>query len=229
MTETFPDVFSGKPPYYNGFENKDDPAAVEYVRLFNEAVRQLREGKLYVRFKSGDRAGSIARLTPDIKGYEKNAAKDIEILHCTIYRFNPKATYDFSSSYVYAVCNWDGRKNKVKLYLPHPEVEILLNYDGPTFWAKFDAKSAKEKALQNPEQYDIDGNLLNINDKVLYINARYGSGMELCHGVIKEFTASVDSKRTEIFTIVRSDESTDEREILSKISNPSCMIYKEKQ
>ena len=75
--------------------------------------------------------------------------------------------------------------------------------------------------MKNPDQKDIDGNILNIGDNVLYINARYGSGMELCHGKIKEFKAKVDSRRTEIFTVVENAEG-----VLSTISHSHCMIWK---
>jgi hypothetical protein len=220
----FPDEFpcSIPFPYCNGFEDKDDPTAVEIVRVLNEVSRKLWEGTLYIKFISGDRKGSIAKVKPNTKDYNFSQ-KEITIDYRRGYSYRPECQYGIINDSMYGICHWDGRKNSVKTSLYNREVVALLNYNGPTVWEKFDAKTAKTDVLANPEQHDIDGNMLNIGDKVLYINARYGSGFELCHGTIKEFTAKVDSRRTEIFTVVQNAENENQ---LSTISNSSYMIFK---
>lgn len=124
---------------------------------------------------------------------------------------------------MYCIATWDGRRNKVKVTVPnhYEPAEILLDYDGPTIWEKFDAKAAKEELLKNPDQKDIKGNVLSVGDRVLYINARYGSRMTLDEGKIVEFAASVNSKAHAFSTIIESD--TGEQ---STLQYPESMVYK---
>ncbi len=177
---------------------------------------------MFVKFIDGDRKGSIARIKADPERIHSNKTTKIE------YRAKQwknsdgsRNLYDFSDTYFSGHYTWDGRKNKVKAFIPTRELVFLPNYEGPTVWELFDHKAAKAEALKEPDQYDIDGELLRIDDEVLYINARYGYGMVLTHGRIKFFRASVDSKKTEIWTIVENNDGVE-----SKISNSSSMIFK---
>lgn len=202
-------------PYCNGFKNEDDPVAVAYLDQLKEVHAALNAGTLYCRFIDGDRKGSIARLEPE-PGCVNNEP-GIRWFNSYSKQFNWKFERDYFST----ICRWDKRKNKVKLFLPHRDAELLLDYNGPTVWQKFDANAAKQEALANPNQCDIDGNLLEINDNVLFINARYGARMVLSFGRIAEFKAVANSYGTTITTIIES-EAGEKSELLY----PEDMVYK---
>ena len=217
-TITFPDEYQLERTGSNYFETEDDPEAVAYCVARNALYDQMVNGTLYVKFIDGDRRGSIARihLDPD---YRPTTA---EVTRRYYSRWDEKHQYEIENQWFCAVAKWDKRKNSCKLMLPHKDVIFLPNYQGPTAYQMFDKKAAREELLKSPDQRDIDGRLLSIGDKVLYINARYGTGFELCHGTIKEFKVSVDSKGHAFVTIVQNDGSEEE----SAISYPTQMIWK---
>jgi uncharacterized Zn ribbon protein len=201
----------------NGFATGDDPVALKYLTDLTAVYESLNAGTLYCRFFDGDRKGSIARLS--VEPGVRNEAPVIGHRYGGAWQGKAFAIHNH---HFYTVCSWTGRKNKVKVSFPNHEAELLLNYEGPTVWEKFDAKAAKEEALKNPDQRDIDGNVLNVGDRVLYINARYGARMVLTHGTIKEFKAVADSKGVTITTIVEDEDGE-----LSAMLYPESMIYLE--
>ena len=214
-----PDEFQLSSPYY-AFEKEDDPAALLYLEQVRTLQEKMYAETLYIKFIDGDRKGAIAKVIPR---YDERKHL-CEIHYKPTHSSWDNKRYGFHNEYLWGYATWADikRKNKVQVSLPNRDVVFLPNYTGPTVWALFDHKAAKAEALKEPDQVDIDGHVLAIGDPVIYINARYGSGMELCHGVIKEFKASVDSRKTEIWTIVTNIENNVE----SKISNSSYMIYK---
>lgn len=200
----------------NGFATEDDPEALKYLRDLKAAYEALNNGTLHCRFTGGDRKGSIAKLSP-----EPGAPNEAPVIgHRYGGAWKGKA-FTMHNHYFYTICSWTGRKNKVKVSFPHHEIELLLGYKGPTVWEKFDTKAAKEEALKNPDQRDIDGQVLGVGDQVLYINARYGARMVLTHGTIKEFKAVADSKGVTITTIVENKDGE-----LSAMLYPESMIYR---
>lgn len=202
----------------NGFENEDDAMAVKYVEDLNQALDELEEGRLYCRFFTGDREGSIAKLVP-----ERPVDGRAEIVyHLSI--FNQNLRYRVEVPYVQVRAKWTGRSNKPKFAIPYDcrEMELLIGYDGPTVWKKFDAQEAKEHVLRDGvELPDIDGQTLRVGDEVLYVNIRYGRGTKLCHGTVKRFDVSVDSKRTEVSIVIEGSEGE-----LSTIADPSTMVWR---
>jgi uncharacterized Zn ribbon protein len=208
-------VISLKNPYINGYADKDDPVAKQYLEDCQQVYELFKNGNLYVRFRDGDRKGSIAIIKPD----PQYTTKPPQIIHKSLFWNNNG--FDVTCM-LFGICHWNDRKNKVKTNIPNHDIEVLLDYDGPTVWEKFDTKVAKIKALASTVQYDIDGNQLQIGDKVLYMNLRYGAGGTLQHGTIKEFKAMVDSKNTTITVIVKNDDADE----VSEIRYPSSMIYK---
>jgi hypothetical protein len=218
-----PDEFQLKAPYYNGFADDKDPKVLEYLEQQHTIIDKFLAGTLYIKFVDGDRKGAIAKVIPNRKTFGDNAAEKATVIR-RYNSWNRNEPYFIENNRFYGIATWADikRKNQVQVNLPDRDVVFLPNYTGPTVWALFDHKAAKAEVLKKPDQYDIDGNLLSLGDKVLYINARYGSGMELCHGKIKEFKVSVDSRRTEIWTIVENEEGVE-----SKINNSSYMICKE--
>lgn len=222
---TFPDeyVLPSSYPICNGFLEKDNPEAVAFVEAYNAIRQRISDGSMYIKFIAGDRKGSIARIRFNLETYVANAFEDAKIEYS--YRVwvggRDQSGYRIDRDHFYCIAYWDKRKNKVKISLPNKEVVFLPNYTGPTIYQMFDHKAAKQAALEAPEQLDIDGRLLAVGDKVLYINARYGSAFVLSHGVVKEFQAVVDSKKKEIWTIVENAEGVE-----SKIANSKEMIWK---
>jgi hypothetical protein len=88
-------------------------------------------------------------------------------------------------------------------------------------WEKFDAKAAKDEILKNPDQKDINGRVLSIGDRVLYINARYGSRMTLDEGSVTEFLVSANSKGHAISVVIESKAGEE-----SNLQYPESMVYK---
>lgn len=207
------------------FTDKKDPKVVEYVSAVREMQKKAAAGELYIKFIDGNRKGSIARVVPNKRVYGADAIRPVKIEESWGWieaQADRGAGYRIKDDRFHVIANWDKRNNKAQFDLPSEDIIFLPNYSGPTVWELFDSKAAKENVLKNPMQKDIDGKLLKVGDKVLYVNARYGSGMSLNHGTIKEFKVVVNSKHTEISTVVARD--TDK--LLSTISDSSQMIYK---
>lgn len=199
-------------------QSEDDPQALKFLED-HETVRQaFLNGTLYARFIDGDRKGSIAAIIPD------NRYSNVEPKRAELRRrdnWSHHSYYTIEHSYLFGLCKWTGRSNKPQITLPHPDVELLIDYDGPTIWSKFDAKAAKEEILKTPNQRDIDGNILAIGDRVLFINVRYGSRQTLDRGTVKEFKASVDSKGHSITTVIENDAGA-----MSELSYTKDMVLK---
>lgn len=219
---TLPDELVLKNPSWE-FEDKNDSKVKEYVSRMKAMQQKAKDGNLYVKFVDGNRKGAIARVVQSKKYAQELPSVRIEERYERGWgRGNEKVTYRVRDDHFYVVATWDKRQNKPEITLPSSEVVFLPNYSGPTVWALFDSKAAKAEVLKNPKQKDIDGKLLKIGDKVLYVNVRYGSGMELNHGKVKEFKASVDSKNTQIWTVVERDKDKE----ISTIKCSHEMIYK---
>lgn len=213
-------VISLKNPFPNGFAPKDAEAANAALAQYQTVFDAVEAGTACVRYIDGDRKGSIARVKLD-PAYA-HLPRRRPVIEYRSYRYRgDDADQQIANTHFWCVATWDGRKNKVKVNVPSHEIEVLLDYDGPTVWEKFDTKAAKEDILKNPDQKDINGNLLSIGDPVLYINARYGSRMTLEEGKIKEFNASVNSKDHTITTVIES--KTGE---LSSLQYPESMVYR---
>lgn len=202
------------------YAEPDDQEALIAVAQQHLLVDQLLEGKLFVKFISGDRKGSIARvkLEPEIS-YQTQTYARIEQMRV---RSRDPIRYEIKPAFLYLVATWDKRRNSCKFTGPSQETVFLPNYEGPTVYKMFDKKAAKEKLLREPKQLDIDGKLLAVGDKVLYINARYGNAFRLTHGTILEFKASVDSNGHVISTVVTEKDTG----LISTVTYSSDMIWK---
>lgn len=187
------------------YSNTPQAQKDEYMATMR-ALRAVQEAEkdIYLLFVDGDRKGSIARFIGD---------KTIT-LHDS---YNRPGVFN-----THGHCVWDGRKNKIQWNLTSPYTVWLPDHVGPTVWAKFDAKAAKADLLNNVAEQDIDGKRLAIGDAVIYVNSRYGSGTELCHGVIDRFEAKADSRGHTVFTIVKERG----KDVESKIQYPGSYIWK---
>lgn len=196
--------------------NLTDPkVADDILARYMEVYDAITAGTARIRYIDGDRKGSIA-----IPVFRHNGEYRPKVEAKRRYSGDP-LTYDIGHCYFFCDATWEGRKNKVQVTMPSREVEVLLGYEGPTIWEKFDAKAAKVELLKNPDQKDIYGKVLSIGDPVLYINARYGSRMVLTEGKIVEFKVSVDSSGHTFATIIES--LTGEQ---SSLQYPEDMVYK---
>lgn len=204
-------------PFYNGFTDADLPTAEVVLKEFQTIYDAILAGTAYVRFIDGDRKGSVARLI--FGEYEQKRPEIVRSWSSSSW--NKHITHKFDHIRFYCIAKWDGRQNKPKLYLPDRETEFLLDYIGPTIWEKFDAKAAKNEILKNPDQKDINGNVLAVGDRVLYINARYGERMTLNEGTVTEFLASVNSKAHAITTVIENKDGES-----SSLLYPESMVYK---
>lgn len=212
-------IIQKRDTFYNGFRDSDMPLALSILQEYIDVFEAIKNETAHVRFVDGDRKGSIAKIRFDEKHNNKSP------IICRKYdSWDKELTHKFENIRFSGILTWTGRKNKVHCTLwPYGcnEFEILLDYDGPTVWEKFDAKEAKNKILENPNQKDIKGNILAIGDTVLYINARYGHRMVLDEGKIIEFDASVNSKGHTITTIIENASGE-----ISSLQYPEDMIYK---
>lgn len=207
-------------PFLSGFDpdkeqEKADAILAEYIKVY-EAIG---EGRVCIRYLDGDRKGSIARVhfSEKYKRHDKPA-----IVH-RYAQWRAKNTKEFKNYYFRCTATWDGRRNKVQVIFPnhYVDAEILIDYEGPTVWNLFDAKAAKNEILKNLDQKDIDGNILSVGDKVLYINARYGSRMTLDRGTIDEFKVVANSSKHTITTIIKSVSGE-----ISSLHHPENMVYR---
>lgn len=205
---------------YNGFKDKDDPVAALHLADLQLVYETFLAGELFVRFTTGDRKGSIAHLIPDPQYIKANSTGPEIGFNRSFYN---DSKFKIENYMWFGHFTWDGRRNKVKSAFPsyYDEFEYLIDYDGPTVWELFDAKAAKARALKDPMIKDFEGHLLSVGDKVLYINARYGSGMVLDRGEIKEFKVVADSKKTEISVIIENEQGQ-----TSTLKYPEAMVSK---
>lgn len=177
-------------------------------------VEKVEQGEIvYVKIiRPSDYKDSIAKVS--IKG---------EIYDSVIGSYHDRETYHRGTKekFFRPCLTWDGIKNKIHPYLG--DLVWMKGYEGPTILKKFDTKAAKKELLNNYKFKDLDGTVLKVGDEVLYINARYGGGMQLNYGIVDRFEASVGADRQEVFTIVKN--LTGEE---SKISNSEAFIKKMK-
>lgn len=205
-------------PHPNGTADKKDFDG--HIAAFAEILTKLKAGKrVYLGIPEGERAGSIA--------YIKEVDRDLDSLEPPAPRYNSyssgKTPWQCNAGF-HCTLGWDKRRNKIKHYVGHGDV-YLPDYDGPTVWKKFDKKAEEEKLLQTALILDRDGNELGIGDRVIYINARYGSAACLDRGNIHDIKINVQKGRRKqyetLHVLIRNDDGTD-----SDIRYPERSIIK---
>lgn len=169
-----------------------------------------RQGFIFVKILEGQKKGSIAKYYFDYTIYVV-----IKEAHSSYFVENKNSSC--------GILKWDKRKNTEKTYFNSSYLTWLKDYSGETLWNVVDAEEAKLEALDKP-QVDLNGDILNINDSVYYMNLRYGNSPELCRGSIKEFTAQYCKSRDKVtvFAIVLNENGKEE----SKIENISSFIVR---
>lgn len=213
---------------------KDAPtkdAFDEYRKMYDEIAHKMEKGeKVYVEFKEGERKGSIAYIAQMDMSFTETY-RELPFWNKTEPRWQPNSWsshtkddgyYDCDIS-MYVILRWEGRQNKVKCSLHSDGMNYLPDYEGPTKWEKWDKKAAELKALENLIIKDREGNELELDDKVLYINARYGGAASLDRGTIKDIRIKVQMYNNKLnnyleVTILNENGQT------SKISSPEDTV-----
>jgi hypothetical protein len=202
--------------YYICYSQEEVDEVVNiYERLKTDYERN--GGFVFTKFTEGQKEGSIAKLVFDLQPLR------LEKRYTWSKRNSNFAVIEGIIS-TRGVCRWKGRSNKPKGTLGYKGLVWLEGYEGETVWNISSAEEEKIKALEEPV-YDMDESVLSIGDKVLYINARYGEGYQLCHGIIDRFEAEyhLQTNTTSTYTIVKNLEHLTEE---SKISSPRDFIKK---
>lgn len=138
--------------------------------VIEDIIQRVNNGEnVFVKFSDKDpkRPGAIAKI------------KKIEGIPAKYDSY-----HNIPSRYTFHL-KWNGRTNSTKVAVNYCcPVWYLPDYDGDTVWSWFDAKQYAEQHAE--PVYDRLGHELSVDDTVVYINARYGSGAMLDLGTIKE-------------------------------------------
>jgi hypothetical protein len=194
-----------KNPYPNGVVSDQEHLLEPYINLLKEIRNKINAGeRVYIKITSGERKGSIAYIVKFDDHYQN--------IEPGYYRHADwkKVMSRVSNDSIYVILGWDKRRNRIK-WSTHDSCVYLPDYKGPTVWKKFDKKAAEKKMLKENPVLDRDGNQLSVGDRVLYINARYGSGASLDRGTIEKIKYSVqkttynDSEYSTPHVIIKND------------------------
>lgn len=178
-----------KNPHINGVDPGDEHLLQPHMDTLKEILAKLAAGeRVYLGITSGERKGSIAFIQSQDADYDYKE-REPTIRHTTGSWENKVR---ISGDSLYIILGWEKRRNKIKWSTYQDGTVYLPDYEGPTLWEKFDKKAAAAKALKEHEVEDSEGNLLAVGDRVIYINARYGSGARLERGVINEIKMKVE-------------------------------------
>lgn len=237
MTEfkSIPFIIPGNPGLNFNYPIDDNGSAYyqpceDLMVMIQRIVEDVNDHKkVYVRFVSGERKGSIAFIKKIIN-YRCNKS-----IQSRGYFSNKEPTPEYLFT-LDSQLGWDDRKNtaKVKLfdrYVPY-QLELLPDYDGPTVWKNIDLKNEAKLILEDNPPKDMRGKIINKDDKVVFINARYGSGAELDYGIVNEIVskASFDYKgdcSAEITVVIHSlqyNNQSKSEPLISKIKYPDKSI-----
>ena len=233
------EAISLKNPYPNGVDTEKEHLLEPFISVIKEIREKITAGeRVYIRITAGELKGSIAY----IKKFNDDYQYELKGSIAYIKKFNDDYQYNeprlsrsrtfgepktrISNASLNVILAWDKRRNLIK-WSTYDHCEYLRDYDGPTVWEKFDKKAAEKKLLEENRILDRDNNILNVGDRVIYINARYGSGASLDRGRIEKIkfnvqkTAYNDSEYKTIHVIIRNDNGSK-----SDIKNPHLSIIK---
>lgn len=205
-------------PYPNGATDKK---YFDQIIWAYESIKSILDAgkKVYVGYTTGERAGSIAYIKEVLSDSDK-IVPEVYFSHNTW-----KKGHDWRCwSGFQAVLGWDGRRNAVKCFINH-DIVYFPDYEGPTVWEKFDKKAAEKSAAEAAIVLDRDGNILEIGDRVLYINARYGGAACLDRGTISDIKVKVNKCRNDIHSELNVIIDNDNNE-QSKITGPNLSVLK---
>ena len=208
-----------KNPYPNGVKLDDEKQLQPFIDIIDEVRDKILAGeRVYVKIISGERKGSIAYIECLDLAYNNDAPS---ISHSFMYK---PPTARIKNPSLNVILRWDKRRNRIK-WPTYDSCEYLRGSTGPTVWEKFDRAAAEKKMLAENDILDRDGIALAVGDRVLYINARYGSGASLDRGTIEKIHFSIKKYQEREFiavhVIIKNDNGSK-----SDIKNPNLSILK---
>ena len=193
----------------------------DIVATYQDIHDKLEAGeRVYIGYPEGERAGSI--------GFIKELECDMDQIIPTVrnssyYSTRPDGTWICHAGF-HAKIGWDKRRNVVKCYIGHGKV-YFPNFKGPTVWEKFDKKAAEKEATDARIVIDRDGKVINVGDRVLYINARYGGAAQLDRGIITDIKVKVKKIRSQTYADLNVYIDNDDGD-KSKITGPDKTVLK---
>lgn len=196
-------------PWTGSHINRDDIDTDEGVIVLKRIEKTLKDkGYCYIEIIRGDYEGSIAKFTPDTNYKEQNVVSGR-------YTREGKAIINYHWR---GRLSWERKRNSPSFDLHYGTCTIIEDYDGPTVFVRKDFKAIKEDLLKTKVK-DIDGNILNIGDEVLYMNLRYGAGGKLSKGIISKFKPNA---RQNYVSVIISNFEEEE----SELNYPMYQVYK---
>lgn len=215
------EILELKSPYPNGVDAKDEHLLQSFVDTLDEVRDKILAGeRVYIEITSGERKGSIAyieKFDPDYTNKQPLISR-----YRSTFKGENKSRVTNQSLHV--ILRWDGRQNRIKWSTINYTI-YLRGYNGPTCWEKFDKNAAAKKLLEENDVLDRDGVELKVGHRVLYINARYGSGASLDRGTIEKihFTVQKHAERefSAVHVIIKNDNGQS-----SDIKNPNLSVLK---
>lgn len=192
---------------FKGFDTNIDKLVLE--SFHNKLVK---DGHCYLKVIGGDYDGSLAKFT----------ISDI----CKNDKFERRGGRSGINVKTYwsGRLSWEGARNNPKFNISSSCCTIVEHEEGETIETdliRFDLKKEGAKLLEK-KVCDIEGNILNVGDKVIYMNLRYGCGGGLCKGVVKSFKAH--ARQGFVSVIIENSRDVNEQ---SECRYPEMQIMKE--
>lgn len=208
--------------FLNGSDDKSDYD--EIIATYTDLKERWKAGeRIYVGFTTGERKGSIAY----IKEVSTNEDNMIPTIHSNT-RYSARAwgpAWRHGHVGWTVRLAWEGRRNQINGSLAYDRLVWFHDYEGPTVWKKFDKKAAEKAATEAAVIKDRDGEVLKEGDRVLYINARYGSAAQLDRGTIKSMRVKVQKRGEREYQQLELVIDNDEGE-QSKLTSSSGAVLK---
>lgn len=228
MSNPFEDLQTKQIPlrdkYINGVDPEEQELLLPHIETLKEILRKVKNGeRVYLGITTGERKGSIAyihSLDPDYLWRDQD--REPKVRHSNVWGSN---TVRVDNNSLYVILRWDKRRNKIKWSTGGGDTVYLPDYEGPTVWQKVDKKKLAKETLKKRKVKDREGNVLEVGDRVVYINARYGSGARLDRGTISDIKMHVDvqgeNKYVTTHVIIDNDDGNQ-----SDIRNPDLAILR---
>lgn len=201
-----------EPPEISRIKRGDEGTCEDVKKLSSiNDILNNGDGKCYIEILEGDYKGSIAIFTQ----LDYDAVEDV-----VDYR-TLSSTYYNLKSYWSGRLSWQGKRNNPSFLLRNGSAIVLPEYSGNTVFKKRNLKAEAEKLLSSAKPADIDGYDIEIGDKVLYMNLRYGSGGILSKGIVKNFKAHARDGYVSVIV-----ENSDVKGEESQLHYPHRQIFK---
>ncbi len=172
----------------------------------------VKDGHCYIKVIGGDYDGSLAKFT-----ISDTCKKDK-------FEYRGGRSGINIKTYWSGRLSWKGKRNTPKFNITHSSCIIVEPEDGEvveTNLVMYNIKAEAAKLLEE-DTCDVEGNILSVGDKVVYMNLRYGCGGRLCKGTIKSFKAH--ARQGYVSVIIENTKDVNEQ---SECRYPEMQVMKE--